>query len=394
MMKHGKNKIVGIPAENKPQESRVALVPADAATLVANGRTVNIASGAGVGAGFTDEDYSDVGVNVLSSTVAVYAESELIVKVKEPYGNQIQMLRAKHTLMSYLHWPSLSEVLQLKLQATGLWAYAFEAVVLNGERPLLKPMSEIAGKLSVQIGCTHLHTWKGGSGHLLGGVLGGHRGKVVILGAGVAGYNAAAVASGLGASVVVFDIDLAKLEKVQALGPNVTGMISNRQSLWNELYEADLVIGAVKQSNAAAPKILTRDMLGQLAKGSVVVDISVDEGGCFETTRPTTHEDPTYVIDGIVHYAVTNMPGAVAATASVALSNAIVGYVDVLAAENNRDIQRNTHKALLCLQSTMGVDFKAPHVQHTALSEACSLQGITNDLSTFGPAINHSNNNK
>ena len=374
-MKRSTDKTIGIPAENKPHEYRGALVPSDAQQLVKDGKRVNIASGAGRGAGFSDDDYSAVGVNVLESSRAVYLLSDLIVKVKEPYGAQIQMLEGRHTLASYLHWPSLKESLQIKLQSLGLWVYAFESVVLNGERPLLKPMSEIAGKLSVQVGCTHLHTWKGGSGKLLGGVVGAHRGKVVILGAGVAGYNAASVAAGLGASVVVFDIDLEKLEKVQALGSNVTGMFSTEQAIRNELYDANLVVGAVKQSYEAAPKILTRDMLRQLEPGSVVVDISVDEGGCFETTRPTTHEDPTYVVDGIVHYAVTNMPGCVAATASVALSNAIVSYIGLLASSGNEDMRIHAWPKS-----------SSSYFSHTkklgALADACSISS-----GVLGPAL-------
>lgn len=318
---------IGIPRETKPQEYRVPLTPDAVSTLISKNLRVNVASDAGLKAGFNDEAYQAVGALVLPTNSDVYNNSTHIVKVKEPIESDLDALRVHHKLFCYLHLAANAS-LETRLNEIGCETYAFESVEDNGAYPLLKPMSEIAGRLSVQVGADSLHAWKGGRGTLLGGVTGTTRGHVVILGAGIAGYNAATVAANLGASVTVFDINSDALTRVAAIGPNVTGLFSSENAIARALVHADLVVGAVLIPNKKAPHLITRDMLGLLPPGAVLVDISVDQGGCIETTRPTTHKDPTFVVNGIVHYGVANMPGAVPATASEALSNAVLPYVE------------------------------------------------------------------
>ena len=321
---------IGIPREIKPLEGRVGLVPAAVGELVAAGHRVSIEQGAGLPSGYPDGDYRAVGAEVLADAAAVYGAAELIVKVKEPVEPELGLLRPEHRLFSYLHLaaaPALTE----RLCAIGLTAVAFETVAEGGGLPLLAPMSDIAGRIAVQVGTHLLHRPAGGKGVLLGGLPSVPRGRVVILGAGQAGGNAARAAAALGAEVAVFDRMPAKLAQMHELGPNVSALYPYPQAVAAAVRSADLLIGAVLITGARAPHLVSREQVAGMQPGSVIVDIAVDQGGCIETTRPTTYEAPTYVEEGVIHFTVTNMPGAVPRTASGALSAALVPYVHRLA---------------------------------------------------------------
>ncbi|HET7673961.1 MAG TPA: alanine dehydrogenase [Gammaproteobacteria bacterium] len=322
---------IGIPRELKPREGRVGMVPAAAAELVRAGHDVMIEQGAGVKSGYSDEQYEKAGVKILPNADEVYARSEMIIKVKEPIAPDLDRLRKDHLLFCYLHLAALPELTE-RLCKIGLTAVAFETVEEGRRLPLLAPMSDIAGRLSVQVATHLLHQPQGGKGLLLGGVPAAPRGKVVIVGGGVAGGNAAVVAAGLGAEVVVFDMDRDKLEAARRLGPNVTGLHAHAADITEAVAEADIVVGAVLVTGERAPHVISADMVKGMQPGSVIVDISVDQGGCVETTRPTTYDDPTYVWEGVTHFTVTNMPGAVPRTSSQALSAAITPYALRLAA--------------------------------------------------------------
>ena len=321
---------IGIPSETKTLEGRVALVPAAAADLVRRGHEVFIQAGAGAKSGFSDEDYSKVGIKIVPDAAALYEAGELIVKVKEPIAGDLALLRKHHLLFCYLHLAAEPE-LTSRLLDIGLTGVAFESVDENGSLPLLLPMSVIAGRIATQIGTTLLHRPQGGKGKLLGGMASTPRGKVVVLGAGAAGSNAAALAANAGANVVVFDKRQDRLAEMMALAPNVTALYAYESSVAEEVATADIVVGAVLIPSAKAPRVVTADMVKTMEKGSVLVDISIDQGGCFETSRPTTWKEPTYTVDGVTHFCVTNMPGAVPQTSSMAISAAILPYVQRLA---------------------------------------------------------------
>ncbi|MCA1798982.1 MAG: alanine dehydrogenase [Xanthomonadaceae bacterium] len=278
-----------------------------------------------------DAQYREVGVETVPDHESVFKAAEMVVKVKEPIADDLKYLRRDHLLFCYLHLAA-EPALTKKLQEIGLTAVAFETVEVNGLLPLLAPMSDIAGRLSVQVATHLLHQPQGGKGILLGGIPAAKRGKVVIIGAGVAGFNAAVVAAGMGAEVTVFDINRDRLVAARALGPNVTGLYPHPSDIADAVRQADILIGAVLVTGEKAPHVVTADMVRSMEQGSVVVDISVDQGGCIETTRPTTYADPTYTWEGIVHFTVTHMPGAVPRTASQALSAAIAPYASRLAA--------------------------------------------------------------
>ncbi|MGH8235247.1 MAG: alanine dehydrogenase [Rhodanobacteraceae bacterium] len=318
---------IGVPSETKTLEGRVALVPAACADLVRHGHEVFLQSGAGEKSGFANERFTSVGVKIVPDAAALYGAAEMIVKVKEPITGDLKLLKKHHLLFCYLHLapdPKLTKAL-LKIGLTGV---AFESVQeRDGSLPLLAPMSVIAGRLATQCGTTLLHQPQDGKGKLLGGMPTTERGKVVVLGAGVAGGNAAALAAAGGANVVVFDKRPDRLAQMMAYGPNVTGLYSYESAVAEEVATADLVVGAVLVPSAKAPHVVTRAMVRSMEKGSVLVDISIDQGGCFETSKPTTWKDPTYVIDGVTHFCVTNMPGAVPQTSSQAISAAILPYV-------------------------------------------------------------------
>jgi alanine dehydrogenase len=322
---------IGVPRELKPREGRVGLIPAACAELVRNGHRVFVEAGAGEKSGYDDAQYRAVGVDILPMAEDVYGQAQMVVKVKEPVEGDLKLLRKDHLLFCYLHLAALPDLTR-RLCDIGLTAVAFETVEDRlGRLPLLAPMSDIAGRLSVQVGAHLLHQPQGGKGILLGGVPAARRGRVVILGGGVAGGNAAIVAAGLGAEVVVFDTDRDKLVAARALGANVTGLYPHTADVADAVRSADIVIGAVLVTGARAPHVVCADMVRSMQPGSVIMDISVDQGGCVETTRPTTYEDPTYVQHGVTHFTVTNMPGAVPRTSSQALSAAIAPYAGRLA---------------------------------------------------------------
>lgn len=323
---------IGIPKEVKVKEGRVALIPPAVGELVRQGHETYIQSGAGVASGYPDEDYRRVGAQIMPDAASLYERAQLVLKVKEPVAAEFDLLRPDHILFSYLHLaanPALAQVLKDK----GLTAVAFETIEAGGKLPLLAPMSDIAGRLSVHIGTTLLHGYEGGRGIMLGGMPSAERGHVVILGAGMAGGNAAVVAAALGAQVTVLAPHREALERMHALGPNVTALPSYAPLIEEAVYTADLLIGAVLIPGARAPKLVTAEMVRKMKPGSVIIDISVDQGGCIATIHPTDYEHPTYTVDGVIHFGVTNMPGAVPRTASQALSTVLTPYVARLATE-------------------------------------------------------------
>ena len=322
---------IGIPKETKTLEGRVALVPAAAGDLVARGHEVWVEQGAGLRSGFADADYERLGVRIAPDAAALYARGELIVKVKEPIEGDLALLREDHLLFCYLHLAP-EPALTRRLLDIGLTAIAFETVELDsGELPLLAPMSVIAGKIAVQVGTHYLHQPLGGKGKLLGGLPSTTRGKVVVFGAGQAGGAAAALAAAGGSRVVVFEKRVDRMDEMMRLGHNVTTLYPYDDVVAREVASADLVIGAVLVTGAVAPHVVTRAMMESMEDGSVLVDISIDQGGCFETSRPTTWKEPTYVEEGVTHFCVTNMPGAVPQTSSQATCAAILPWVDRLA---------------------------------------------------------------
>ncbi|HTA65152.1 MAG TPA: alanine dehydrogenase [Xanthomonadaceae bacterium] len=322
---------IGIPRETKTLEGRVALVPAAAGHLVKRGHEVWIEKDAGVKSGFKDEQYTSLGVKIAPDAAALYEKGELIVKVKEPIAGDLALLRKDHLLFCYLHLAAEPKLTRSLLDI-GLTGIAFETVELeNGDLPLLAPMSIIAGRIGVQVGTHLLHQPMGGKGKLLGGLPSTERGKVVVFGAGAAGGNSAALAAAGGSNVVVFEMRADRMEEMMRLGNNVTALFPYEDVVAREVASADLVVGAVLVTGAKAPHVMTRAMVARMEPGSVVVDISVDQGGCFETTRPTTWKEPTYVEEGVTHFAVTNMPGAVPQTSSQAICAAILPYVNKLA---------------------------------------------------------------
>lgn len=322
---------IGIPKEVKVLEGRVGLIPAAAAELVQRGHEVFVQSGAGVLSGYADQAYAQAGVKVLPDAAALYGIAQMIVKVKEPQPAEVALLRKDHLLFSYLHLaaePQLTDAL-LKVGLTGV---AFETVEeAGGKLPLLAPMSDIAGRIAVQAGVHYLHRPLGGKGILLGGLPGTERGSVVILGAGVAGGGAAIMAAAMGAQVTIFDRNRDKLAAMRALGPNVTALYPFAEQIERTVLKADMVIGAVLLVGEKAPHLISAETIRRMEPGSIIVDISVDQGGCIETTKPTTYADPIYVWEGVTHFAVTNMPGAVPTTASQALSAALLRYTLMLA---------------------------------------------------------------
>src|SRR6058998_3702338 len=324
--------IVGVPREIKTAENRVALVPAGVESLVGAGHTVLVEQGAGLGSGFSDDAYRAAGATLVTRAGDVWSKSEMVVKVKEPIEPEWPCMRKGQVVFTYFHFAA-SEALTRAVIKSGIVAIAYETVQLtSGELPLLTPMSEVAGRMAVQEGAKYLEKVYGGSGVLLGGVPGVLPAEVLIIGGGVVGANAAKMAAGLGAHVTLLDLSLDRLRYLaDILPPNVDPLFSNRHNLVEQLRKADLVIGAVLLLGAKAPKLVRRDDLKLMKPGSVIVDVAVDQGGCIETIKPTTHESPTYVVDGIIHYGVANMPGGVPRTSTLALTNATFAYAMQLA---------------------------------------------------------------
>jgi alanine dehydrogenase len=318
---------IGVPREIKPLEGRVALTPEACSSLVHAGHSVTVQQGAGLLSGYPDAHYIAAGAAIVPNAAALYQAAQLIMKVKEPVGAELDLLQRDHLLFCFLHLAANPE-LAASLCAIGLTSVGFETVETDSSAlPLLAPMSDIAGRLASQIGTSLLHQPQGGKGLLLGGLPGAERGRVVIVGAGHAGGNAAAMAAGIGAEVVVFDLRRERLAGMRTLGNNVTGLYPYPDALAREIAAADLLIGAALRTGERTPHIVTRDMVCSMQPGSVIIDISVDQGGCIATTRPTSYAQPTYVEEGVLHFAVTNMPGAVPRSASQALSAVLLPYV-------------------------------------------------------------------
>lgn len=360
---------IGIPKEIKVNENRVALAPSGAHTLVTSGHRVIIESGAGLGSGFSDEHYRAAGVHIATHAEKVWEEAELIVKVKEPIEAEWQHIRANQCIFTYFHFAASEQLTRAHL-ASGATCIAYETVELpSRELPLLTPMSEVAGRMAVQEGAKYLEKLYGGRGILLGGVAGVPPAKVVILGGGVVGVNAAKMAAGLGATVVILDVSLERLRHLSEVMPaNVQLIFSDRHTLLKQITNADLVIGAVLVRGAVAPHLIHREDLKIMHKGAVIVDVAIDQGGCIETMHPTTHENPTFIVDGIVHYGVANMPGGVPLTSTLALTNATLPYVLQLANKGWQQALKDS-PAL-----RKGLNISAGKVYHRKVAEAFDLE--------------------
>ncbi len=318
---------IGVPTEIKNNEYRVGLIPAGVSEYVRNGHEVIVQAGAGSGSAIPDQEYREVGATVVDTAEDVWAEAEMIVKVKEPLADEYDLMQPNQIVYTFFHLAAVPELADVLLER-GVSAVAYETIQLEDESlPLLEPMSEVAGRMAIQVGARCLERKHGGKGILLGGVPGVKRAKVVIIGGGAVGTNAAKMAVGMGAQVTILDVDLSRLRYLDDIfGNSIQTLHSNRQMIAQKVQDADLVIGAVLIPGAKAPHLVTRDHIGAMPEGSVVVDVSVDQGGCIETCHPTTHEEPTYVVDDVVHYCVANMPGAVARTSTYALNNATLPY--------------------------------------------------------------------
>jgi alanine dehydrogenase len=347
--------IIGVPKEIKANENRVALVPGGADALVQSGHTVLIEHTAGVGSGFEDEAYTRFGAQIASSAEEVWKRADMIMKVKEPIAREWPLMRKDQTIFTYFHFAA-DEALTNACIKSGAIAIAYETVQLpTGELPLLTPMSEVAGRMAVQEGAKYLEKYFGGRGILVGGVPGVEPANVLVIGGGIVGSNAARMAAGLGARVIILDLSLNRLRYLADVMPaNVIPIYSNRSNLLEHLAKSDIVVGAVLLPGAKAPKLVRREDLKVMQPGSVIVDVAVDQGGCVETIKPTTHEDPIYVVDGVIHYAVANMPGAVPRTSTLALTNATFPYALTLANKGWKDACRQDHALALGLNVVHG----------------------------------------
>jgi alanine dehydrogenase len=334
--------IIGVPKEVKDNEFRVGLVPAGVKALIELGNTVYIQAGAGVGSGIQDDDYAQAGALICGDGDQVWSRAEMIVKVKEPVPEEYSLLRENQTLFTFLHLAPLPELTQTLL-AKKITGIAYETITEeDGSLPLLTPMSEVAGRMAIQIGAQYLERSQGGRGILLGGVPGVPPAQVVIVGGGVVGLNAAKIALGMGAQVTILDNNLPRLRYLDDifLG-RVATLASNSVSIAQSVRKSDLLIGAVLIPGASAPKLVTREMVSSMKKGAVIVDVSVDQGGCVETSRPTTHSQPTFLVEGVLHYCVANMPGAVPRTSTFALTNATLPYALKLARLGLREAMKS-----------------------------------------------------
>jgi alanine dehydrogenase len=329
--------IVGVPKEIKVHESRVAITPEGVAEFVAAGHTVLIEDGAGLGSAISNEDFTAVGAQICSSAAEVWAKADLLLKVKEPIESEYHLLRKGQILFTYLHLAA-SKLCTDALIASGTTAIAYETVEVDGQLPLLTPMSEVAGRLATQVGATALQKPHGGRGVLLGGVPGVAPGKVVVIGGGVAGLNAAVIAIGMGADVTIIDRSINRLQYIDTTyGGRIKTLMSSKHAIEREVRAADLVVGAVLVHGAKAPKLVSNALVKQMKLGSVLVDIAIDQGGCFEDSKPTTHAEPTYQVHNSVFYCVANMPGAVPVASTYALTNATLPYALSLAKLGWRD---------------------------------------------------------
>lgn len=356
---------IGIPKEIKASEHRVGLTPASVQDVVRAGHKVVVEQGAGAAIGFGDDLYRRAGASIAPDAASVFADADMVVKVKEPQPSEIARLRPDQALFTYLHLAADRGQAE-GLMKSGATCIAYETVTdSRGALPLLAPMSEVAGRMSVQVGAHHLEKEQGGLGLLLGGVPGVAPAHVVILGGGVSGTNAAHMAAGLGADVTIVDRSLPRLRELQDIfGARVRTLYASSDNIEREVLNADLVIGAVLVPGASAPKLVRRALLSQMKPGSVLVDIAIDQGGCFETSHPTTHAEPTFVVDNVIHYCVANMPGAVARTSTIALNNATLPFVIELANKGwNRAMDDNMH-----LRN--GLNVAAGRITHAAVRES------------------------
>ena len=361
--------LIGVPKEIKSDEYRVALTPAGAEMLAGAGHELLIERGAGLGSGFSDDFYEAAGAAVLDTADEIWERAEMILKVKEPIKPEWPKMRSGQVIFTYFHFAASEELTRAVIDS-GAIAIAYETVELDtGELPLLTPMSEVAGRMAVQEGAKYLEKPQGGLGVLLGGVPGVKPGRVLILGGGVVGTNAAKMASGLGASVAIMDINLDRLRYLDDVMPaNVETLFSTRYAIRKQIQEADLIIGAVLIPGAKAPNLITKDDLSCMREGAVICDVAIDQGGCVETMKPTTHNDPVYTVDGVVHYAVANMPGGVPRTSTLALTNATLPYAIELA---NKGWKKACYddRAL-----RLGVSIVNGHVTHNGVAEAFGME--------------------
>jgi alanine dehydrogenase len=360
--------IIGVPKEIKNNENRVALTPAGVAEFRKNGHTVYVQTNAGSGSGFSDEDYSAAGASILNSIEEIYAIAEMICKVKEPIESEYKLIKENQLLFTYFHFASSEPLTHAMIERKAI-CLAYETVEKTDRSlPLLVPMSEVAGRMAIQEGAKYLEKPMGGRGILLGGVAGVKPANVLILGGGIVGIQAAKMATGLGANVTIIDVSLPRLRYLEDVLPaNADTVMSNEYNIRALIPHADLIIGAVLIPGAKAPHLITRDMLKLMKPGTVLVDVAVDQGGCIETCSPTTHEDPTFVIDGIVHYCVANMPGAVPYTSTLALTNATLPYAIQLANKGWKQACKDN------LELRLGLNVAEGKIVYKGVSDAWNL---------------------
>ena len=359
---------IGIPKEVKSSEFRVGATPFNVALLIEDGHDVIVQSSAGEGSGFSDKEYLDVGAKVVTTAEMVYAKSSLIVKVKEPQPSEYDFLNETHTLFCYLHLAPLPKLVSVLVKKK-LCAIAYETVALEKQLPLLKPMSEIAGKMAPMVGAYHLSKYQGGEGLLIGGAVGVPPANILIIGAGNAGFNAAKIASGMGASVTVMNRSTPKLELIQQHIPSVKTALYSPQLLLKLLKDSDIIVSSVLiQGGSRTAKLITRDILKEMKKGSIIVDITIDQGGISETSKPTTHTEPVFIEEGVLHYCVANMPGAYPKTSTVALTNATLPYIRKLANEGTVNAVKNDSSLAL------GVNIYNGKMTNDAVAKTLNLQ--------------------
>lgn len=361
--------LIGVPKEIKPNEKRVALTPGGVEMLRQHGHDVIVETNGGVGSGFTNDDYIAAGAKIIDTAAEVYAQADMIMKVKEPIAQEYGLIRKGQTLFTYFHFAASRELTEAMVKS-GAVCLTYETVQkADGSLPLLIPMSEVAGRMAPQEGAKYLEHPMGGRGVLLGGVPGTKPANVIVLGGGIVGTNAAKIAAGFGARVTIFDNNLYRLRYLDDVMPkNCITQMSTKANIREAVKDADLVIGAVLVVGAKAPHLVTRDMLKTMKEGSVIVDVSVDQGGCVETCKPTTHENPTYVVDGVVHYGVANMPGAVPYTSTIALTNATLPYAVQLANQGWKNACKNNSELVLGLNVVDG------KIVYEAVAEAFGME--------------------
>ncbi|MDZ4839927.1 MAG: alanine dehydrogenase [Bacteroidota bacterium] len=366
--------IIGVPKEIKNNENRVGVTPSGVAELAKNGHTIYVQNTAGIGSGFLDEDYTSAGAHLIQTIEEVYGVAEMIIKVKEPIKLEYNLIKEGQLLFTYFHFASSEELTHAMIERKAV-CLAYETVEKEDRSlPLLVPMSEVAGRMAVQEGAKYLEKPMGGRGVLLGGVPGVLPGKVLIIGGGIVGTQAAKMAAGLGAEVLMLDVSLPRLRYLQDVLPaNVKFQVSNHYNLLAAIKDSDLIVGGILLKGAKAPKLITRDMLKHMRPGTVLVDVAIDQGGCFETSKATTHEDPIFVVDGVVHYCVANMPGAVPYTSTLALTNATVPYAVELANKGWKQACQDSNELRLGLNVVNG------DIVYEAVSQAFGLPYVAID---------------